>query len=529
MSEKWTVKDQYVPRAKPNGIDPAVVNGQTFDFLYGDRLDIDESKTFVQEKDGVLICQWLLLSKGQFSGFVPYRPDDPDDFRSVAIKLDINVPEPESIDFFLPEVPIQVFAAGCVRKAIRWNTNAAYLFALAFVESGKQWPTNSVSSPPALNGQLGLGTFKFRPSTWRTLVEKIGKEEFISAGDAVYPQPQATFSAHQSGEFAKQFEKDLGDLHPTYIDLYLAHMFTYEGAKKIITASTNNGNQSAVDLIKEIFESLALENDKEILSDLFARKQKLIGTEAAPNTVAQLLIECGKEINSGFEKVRKVANSLIQSANISANDKSGQHTAGPDTLGVLSEEFESRGNPAAIGKDKTGGYSYGKYQIASKKSFKSFMSYLESEFADIFNVLVVAGGAKGALDGTTKFKTAWRQLVSSPDFVPAQHGFIKKTHYDVMVGKLKTTLDVENQSNAVKNVVWSTAVQHGPYSSIVRKVVTNSNKANPAKLINAVYDERSKVDIYFRSSTAKVKNSVVNRFKKERQMALNMLKQEQNG
>ena len=44
------------------------------------------------------------------------------------------------------------------------------------------------------------------------------------------------------------------------------------------------------------------------------------------------------------------------------------------------------------------------------------------------------------------------------------------------------------------------------------------------QIINGVYDERQKVDIYFKGNSSDVKKSVYNRFTNEREDALNILK-----
>jgi len=61
-------------------------------------------------------------------------------------------------------------------------------------------------------------------------------------------------------------------------------------------------------------------------------------------------------------------------------------------------------------------------------------------------------------------------------------------------------------SNGLQDAVWSTAVQHGeggaPY--VFRKALARTGKTvdtvTDAELIEAIYDERSRVDAYFKSS-----------------------------
>ena len=99
------------------------------------------------------------------------------------------------------------------------------------------------------------------------------------------------------------------------------------------------------------------------------------------------------------------------------------------------------------------------------------------------------------------------------------------TYYDVSAKLLKNyNFNIEEHSWALKNVLWSTAVQHGANGAvnIFRTVGLDRNERD---LIIAIYDERSKVDKYFYSSSKEVQEAVKNRFEREKNDALEMLKQ----
>jgi hypothetical protein len=206
----------------------------------------------------------------------------------------------------------------------------------------------------------------------------------------------------------------------------------------------------------------------------------------------------------------------------------------PPELGALSARYESNGSPGAIGYDTTGGWSYGTYQLATiPGTFESFMNYLETSHADLAKPLDDAGGADDAMAGTKEFRAAWVQLANDkgPAFGQAQHDFIKSTHYDKQVAKIKQSfgIDVESRSRALQNVVWSMSVQHGNGTQVIfKKALKNftANKVNDAELISLLYRERSKVDTYFASSTNAVKTSVKKRFEQEERDALRMLGEE---
>lgn len=201
-------------------------------------------------------------------------------------------------------------------------------------------------------------------------------------------------------------------------------------------------------------------------------------------------------------------------------------------IGKLSERYESRGDAGAVGEDSTGGPSYGKYQIATLTgTMKSFLRFLATEDPSAAAKLEAAGGDQGALNKTSAFVAAWKSLAKESKFAQDQHSFIQATHYDPFVKKAKrdNDLEVPARSMALKNVAWSVAVQHGAGNNVFKNALQNKNPPamDDTQVINAVYDERSKVDIYFSSSTDGVKRSVKKRFAKERSEALAMLQNEQ--
>jgi hypothetical protein len=197
-------------------------------------------------------------------------------------------------------------------------------------------------------------------------------------------------------------------------------------------------------------------------------------------------------------------------------------------LGVLSGKYESNGNPAAVGDDSTGGPSYGKYQIATKTgtmaSFLEFLARTRPEFADHLDA---AGGNAAAAAKSPEFVAAWQQLARDADFAAAQHAFIKSTHYDPFVEKTKDhlALDIESRSDALKNVAWSTAVQHGPGCKVfINALAGQQASAMPdANVIRAVYTERARVDRYFSRSTPEVKQALMRRFDDECSEALALI------
>ena len=197
-------------------------------------------------------------------------------------------------------------------------------------------------------------------------------------------------------------------------------------------------------------------------------------------------------------------------------------------LGKLSAKFESaKDGPGAIGYDSTGGTSYGTYQIASKTgTMNRFLSFLDKSNPDLANQLRSAGDANtGSKKGS--FPDVWKKIAAQDPkgFDKLQHDFIQKTHYDPAARELmKLGFNINEQSAAMKDVLWSTSVQHGSGGavSIFSKAIKELGvSASPEKLISKIYQERG---TKFASSKEGVQKSVLNRFAEESKIALASLK-----
>jgi LysM repeat protein len=206
-----------------------------------------------------------------------------------------------------------------------------------------------------------------------------------------------------------------------------------------------------------------------------------------------------------------------------------------DALGMLSAKYETGGRgcgTVSTGAGDYGGVSYGSYQMASKMGVPTkFVTQPGFPWLKDFANLTA---------GTAPFTAVWKRIAAEQpdDFQRAQHAYIKKTHYDLLVAKIlgDNGLDVNTRSRALQDVVWSTAVQHGPGTPIVSRACSSlSCKTTDANydelLIRAIYAERGKRKAdgnlaYFSKSSPSVQTGVANRFKNELQDALKMLANE---
>ncbi len=203
-------------------------------------------------------------------------------------------------------------------------------------------------------------------------------------------------------------------------------------------------------------------------------------------------------------------------------------------IGKLSQKFESGSQGiSAIGYDRVGGTSYGKYQIASRVgSMDNFLNFLDKNAPDLAETLRASGPANtGSKSGA--MPEAWRQIAAEEPqrFEALQEKFIYDSHYKPAVQALRerSSLDGDAFSPAMQEVLFSTAVQHGPTGAarIFSSAAAQSGSMDDAnfdeQLINNIYEIRSG---QFGASTPAIQASVRNRMQEEKGLALAMLQSE---
>ena len=179
-------------------------------------------------------------------------------------------------------------------------------------------------------------------------------------------------------------------------------------------------------------------------------------------------------------------------------------TTSGQSLGSLSSKYESGGNPGVIGYDRTGGYSYGTYQLAHNNADKFVQ---QSPYASQF---------RGLTFNSPQYRNRWQEVAKKDPngFAKAQHDYIQKTHYQPQINKLANAgINVNKLSPAIKDVIWSTGVQHGAANNIITQAFKSAGpQATEAQIIKKIYELRWNGGRNFGSSTAAVRNSVYNRF-----------------
>ena len=182
----------------------------------------------------------------------------------------------------------------------------------------------------------------------------------------------------------------------------------------------------------------------------------------------------------------------------------------PRNKGWLAAKGESGAEGSSAisrGTGDLGGRSYGTFQLSSApgaggsdSSVERFVDrYYPKDFAD-----------KDV--NTLPFMERWLRLsLEEPDsFRNNEEEFIRQQNVDPMERRLEKTLglDLDNRSDALREALWSVAVQHGPNlgAELVQRTVKDKNvdEMKDRELIGAIYNERLQKDedgtlVYFGS------------------------------
>ncbi len=211
-----------------------------------------------------------------------------------------------------------------------------------------------------------------------------------------------------------------------------------------------------------------------------------------------------------------------------------EHDVEKAVIGTLTAHFESKNNIDAIGYDRAGGTSYGKYQLSSRAgSLKMFVRYLREHEPDWATKLAKSGPAN-TRGRRGKMPKMWKAIAKENParFEELQDNFILLSNYEPARTRIReaTGLDLDDSSLAVRKVLHSTAVQHGGrgaariFNQAFSKLPKMEGKLTPKQevaLIEKVYDTRKKC---FVRSPKRVRQAVKARLNTERKLAVAMVK-----
>ncbi|CAK0740498.1 hypothetical protein CCP3SC15_100025 [Gammaproteobacteria bacterium] len=267
------------------------------------------------------------------------------------------------------------------------------------------------------------------------------------------------------------------------------------------------------------------------LSDLWASGKKVVSDTVVKvvdttKQVAQSAVETAKESGSWVAEKTKYAGGWLADKAGSTWDatKNGVSSA----IGSVSKLFESGKSDAgtvSTGKGDAGGASYGTYQLSSKTgTVQRFLksSPYEAQFS-------------GLTPGSAAFNDKWKETAKNDqNFGQAQHDFIDKTHYQPQLQNLQRSgIDVSNLSKAKQEAIWSTSVQFGGNTDLIKNALSktgkDANSLTDSEFVSAVQDYKiANNDRLFSKSSEAVRASTLKRAGDEKQVLLSRYAQPQS-
>ena len=187
--------------------------------------------------------------------------------------------------------------------------------------------------------------------------------------------------------------------------------------------------------------------------------------------------------------------------------------------GSLSQKYESGGNPGSVSsgylnkahtREDRGGVSYGAYQFTSRYIDKhgqvhegTVQSFLKSREGQRWAPEFRDAQGNPLKAATPEFSARWKEIANREpqEFKTAQHAYIERNFYQVQAQHVRKTtgVDPEHRSRTLQNAVWSTAVQHGAGSDIVKDALQREaarQHVHPSQLsdeacLRAIYRQRT--------------------------------------
>jgi hypothetical protein len=293
-------------RAEPKFLPPSFIDpgdgNLALQVIAGEKVKTG-TKPDVDEVAGERTFKWVFVeaiggsNPGKRKGFVSSE---------FLVAEENEVLEPGVFEPFRAIVEKAVFADACVMQAELNAVNPAYLYALAFVQSGTQWSATEVKTSDP-DGADAIGVYQFTKQVWEDLL-KLAELVDLPADQIKFPTAQCIVAAVLESKSASLLKGLLGH-GASAVDLYLAHMFADDksfganAAAKILEAEKANGAQPSLDIIRQIYPDDAARK-------AFLSRNKAIFKEDGSATIADALKTCVDKFTAGFEEVRKLAHEI---------------------------------------------------------------------------------------------------------------------------------------------------------------------------------------------------------------------------
>lgn len=172
---------------------------------------------------------------------------------------------------------------------------------------------------------------------------------------------------------------------------------------------------------------------------------------------------------------------------------------------LLARRYEGQ-TPDHVGTDFLGSTYYGSLRLHALQQLPGFLRWLREQAPELAAPLDAAGGEAAAASRAAGFVQAWQSLGSAPAsaarFGALQEAFVTQGSYAALVRRLRKDfgLDLRDHSPALRAVMYSIAVQHGPSSRFVGDAMASFGSPagrSDRELIDHLYAQRGQIDKTF--------------------------------
>lgn len=163
--------------------------------------------------------------------------------------------------------------------------------------------------------------------------------------------------------------------------------------------------------------------------------------------------------------------------------------------------------------DDPGGKSYGPFQLSLNAG--TLGKYIQgSQYAYFF---------KGLTPGSNEFDKAWLDIskVYGREFMEEQREYIKKKFF-VPAERYAKQQGFSTELRAIQEALFSIAVQHGGYKSIIKMARKIYEGTGPKGQIKALYTARNQYVQSLHTLPDHIKSAIYNRYKLEYEDILNV-------
>lgn len=243
------------------------------------------------------------------------------------------------------------------------------------------------------------------------------------------------------------------------------------------------------------------------------------------NTLSSMRDYYGKKVTdilSGKYRTASDTNTSTTGAAAALPAGSIPMTSG-NRIGDYVKQFESGNKGSAFvssGTGDAGGRSFGTYQFASMGKDTA-----TGNLAGFWNKYYASRWPNVKPGANDQFVSAWQTEANrDPEgFQKNEWQYVFDNYYKPFRSKHTGILNPDLHSRALQETFWSTAVQYGPNSSVLKKALNeqNSQHIGVSDLINTIQDYKTaNIAKNFASSSSKVQASVRNRHNKSERAAL---------